>query len=212
MRPIDSLRSGDSIGARFFQMSTLPMIISASLVSYALSIIWFLRTGAETLQGLGLTGLYLLVTVLGIQLYRPGFRLYEEDERRIIEYSRPGYSWGVLLEGLVGCAIVFALAYFVVLNSFSSSPDLASMVAYVAIGFDFLLVPLIPVTAGSPRIPFLKTSVRVLVSDNDQVAEVLSIEVSMLDLSWFQVRNSDELRQSLLSRFQEMITDCALPH
>ncbi len=212
MMPVDSLQSGDSIGARFLQMSTLPMVIFASLVSYSLSIIWFLRTGAEMLQGIGLTGLYFLVTVLGIQLYRPVFRLYEEDGHRIMEYSGPGYNWAVLLEGLVGCALVFSLACFVFLNSLPSSPEIASIIAYLAIGFDFLLIPFIPVVAGSPRIPFLKTSVRVLVSDKNQVLDVLDIKVSMLDLSWFPVRNRDELCESVLQRFQEMITECALPH
>lgn len=212
MRPVDSLQSGESIGAQFMRLSSLPIAVFTSLVSYILSLIWFFRAGANLLHAVGLTGLYLLVTVLGVQLYHPVFRLYEDDGRRVMEYTRPGCSWPVLLEGLIGCAIVFALAYFVIFNSLPFHPEVAAIIANTAVIVDFLLVPLIPVLAGSPQIPLFKSSVNVLLTPQDEVSEVLDVKVGLLDISWYQLRQSEELRVSLLERFGEMTAVCAIPH
>ncbi|TFF91135.1 hypothetical protein EU545_05450 [Candidatus Thorarchaeota archaeon] len=212
MTPVDSLQSGGSMGSDFLRISSLPTMVFTSLVSYVLSLIWFFRAGADITQALGLTGFYLLVTILGIQLCRPEYRLYEEEGQRIMEYTRPGYSWLVLLEGLVGCAVVFSLTYFVILNSIPEHPNLTASVAYLAVGFDFFLVPLIPVLAGSPQIPFFKTSVRVHVPTANQVSEVAGIDISMLDLAWFSARKSEELHKAVLEAFGRMTQECGIPH
>lgn len=204
---LEVLQAGDSRGAWFLRTSRRQDGVLAIVVSGALLYIWTSRLlwdYALPVAGIGVLGGALVVFgVTGQET-----RIDSSDASTHLVYSRTGVSQNVIIQALLGSALIYSMAYFLVINVVIGSVVPGQIIVTLAIVTTAVLYPILPLLSSLRVVPILKTSVVV----HDVGFGTLVIErlvISVLDIAWAGKEHDDGLLLSILDRFHDLITNHA---
>ncbi len=164
-----ALTSGDSDGAAFFNTHAL-MMWSTIAISLVLLTNWITRA-VDLIWATLTVGVAIVLSILSVRLTQPVVSIRSADgqasDNMIFEYSRPGVSWDIVGEALIGSVVLYFAAYFFFLNATPSEQTLISTICLLAALTTFLLTPLLPFVSALPMLGRFKTTLRAVIQRQD---------------------------------------------
>ena len=178
-----------------------PMRALGALLGVLLTGIWILSLPIDIFFQITLVTACTIATLFACIRNPAKSTFTRRDGQDVFTYQRRGVSWGFLVSGLLGDAVVFTAMRFLTENGMPDSPSISLGVTLFAIAVTVMIVPVTPLLANLQKVRFLKTSLEVVISTKDERAARSSLRVCSADQFVPNRAEQDEMTRRLDAAF-----------
>ncbi len=137
----DTRDSNSPVNQTPIRVENRSMQLTTTIVSLALVLTWGLQIGISL--ALLVTLLTFIILLSGLAMSRYQVHVYQDSDVDL-RFVRPGLSWGLAAQSILGGSLVFATIFFFINSSVTPAAPLRFTIGALAIVFTFLMCPLFP--------------------------------------------------------------------